>query len=328
MRLVPAIGGWGVAGRRLWTIPPGSMGRDAGIPRSLPGSARLGRLVRGELPEAPRWGRGPARGEGGARPRRGAATAQGPPGTNPQTARCYLYAVVDAGIEAPVDVPGIGTSGRVGTVHHRDLAAVVGPAPDRPLDARTDVLAHHRVLEAVGAAEGAVLPMRFGVVLPDHAAVVSRFLAPEHDRLRHALEQLRGREQFTLEVRYDRDLVLSEIVAADREIAHLDTQMRDRPEHATRAERLRLDELVADALEHRRAADASGLVGALGEHVVAVAADRPSDPDVVMRAAFLIDRGRRVAFEGAVEAIGRRSRGRLRMRLVGPQPSYDFLCEG
>lgn len=240
-------------------------------------------------------------------------------------AAVYLYAVVDARTAAPRDVPGIGPPGDVRTVPHRELAAVVSTAPERRLGGRDDLLAHHRVVDAVGAAAEAVLPMRFGAVLPDADAVTSSFLAPQHDRLREMLDQLRGRDQFTLEVSYDRDVVLGEIVRAEPEIARLRDATRGRPEAETHADRVRLGELVVEALERRRAADSERLVAVLAPHTVGVAAGSPGDADTVLRAAFLVDRARRHDFEAAVEGIGRDGGGRLLLRLLGPQPGYDFL---
>lgn len=239
-------------------------------------------------------------------------------------AACYLYGVVDSGTELPPGLRGLGPTGEVRSLPHRAIAAVVGEVPDAEVGGRDDLLAHHGVVDAVAAAVD-VLPMRFGAVLPGPAAVVDDFLAPQYDRLHEALEMLRGRRQFTVDARYDREVVLQEIVESEPEVARLRESTRGQDPHACRPALIQLGELVVAGLERRRAVDAKRLVDELGPHVVGVSAADPGDADTVLRAAFLVDDDRREAFEAAVERAGQVANGRLTLRLVGPQPPYDFM---
>lgn len=239
-------------------------------------------------------------------------------------AACYLYGVVDATAALPAGLHGLGPTGEVRSVAHRGIAAVVGEAPEGRLGGRDDLLAHHGVVDAV-AAEIDVLPMRFGAVLPGPAAVVDDFLLPQHDRLSAALEALRGRRQFTVDARYDRETILREIVQSEPDVARLREITRGRDPDSCRPALLQLGELVVANLERRRAVDAARLADDLAPHTVAVAPAQPGEADTVLRAAFLVDTAHRVAFENAVEHAGSSANGRLVIRLVGPQPPYDFI---
>lgn len=237
---------------------------------------------------------------------------------------CYVYCVVDGSTDLPTGLQGLGPSGEVRAVAFGDVAAVVGDVPDGGVGGRDDLLAHHRVVDAL-ATDVDVVPMRFGAVLPNPEAVVGEFLAPQHDRLTAALGALRGQEQHSLEVRYDRDTVLREIVAAEPEVARLRSATQDQHPDALRPERMRLGELIIAALERRRSVDASRIVDVLRPLTTAVSPGRPSDPEVILRAAFLVSRNRRDEFSAAVERVGEGAGGRLRLRLTGPQPPYDFV---
>jgi hypothetical protein len=236
----------------------------------------------------------------------------------------YVYGLVGADTPLPEGLTGLGPSGKVTTVVHGDVAAIVGDVPaDRPLGTRDDLLAHEAVVDTV-ASSAAVLPMRFPAVVEEEG-VVEELLAPHHDRFVAALGELEGRVQYTLKGRYEQDVVLREVLESDPEIRQLQEEIRDLPEDATYHQRLRLGELVVGALEERRDAEADQLVTRLEEHAVGVVEHHPGQPDDVVHTAFLVEREHAQEFEDAVEALGEELHGRARLRLLGPLAPYDFV---
>ena len=105
----------------------------------------------------------------------------------------YVYGIVAAHQpDALADLPAVGGAppGDLRTVTEPGLAvsAVVSPAPADLRGKRRDLLAHQRVLDAL-AEQGAVLPMRFGVVTPDEPTLLAS-LRTETDRYRALLQEL------------------------------------------------------------------------------------------------------------------------------------------
>lgn len=236
----------------------------------------------------------------------------------------YVYGLVAADTPAPDGVRGLGPSGQVWTIRHRDLAAVVGDIPDdRPLGTRADLLAHEAVVDAV-AAGAAILPMRFPAVVEEDG-VVEELLAPHHDQFGAELAGLAGRVQFTLRGRYLEDVVVREVVEDDEEIAALRERVSAVPEDASYYDRVHLGELVVSALEARREVDAAQVLQRLEPFAVASAPRQPALPEEVVDVAFLVERDRQRAFEDAVEDVGRDLHERVRMRLLGPLAPYDFV---
>jgi len=236
----------------------------------------------------------------------------------------YVYGLVGADAPLPEGLTGLGPSGKVGTIVHGDVAALVSDVPaDRPLGTRDDLLAHEAVVDTV-AAGTAVLPMRFPAVVEEQG-VVEELLAPHHDRFVAALGELEGRVQYTLKGRYEQDVVLREVLAEHPEIAELQAEIRDLPEDATYHQRLRLGELVVGALEERRDTEADELVQQLEPYAVGVVRHHPGQPDDLVNTAFLVERERAQEFEDAVEQQGERLHGRARLRLLGPLALYDFV---
>lgn len=239
----------------------------------------------------------------------------------------YVYGLVGAGAELPAGLTGLQPAGGVSTVEFEQIAAIVSDVPaDRPLGTRDDLMAHEQVLDTV-ALQSTVLPMRFAAVI-DEASVVPELLAPHQERFLKTLTRLDGSVQFTLKGRYEHDTVLREIVAADARIRALDARVRELPEDASYYDRIRLGELVVKAFESLREADARQVLERLQRFVTDVSVRPPAEPDVVVNAAFLVNRNRVENFDDAVEEIGRDFAGRVRFRLVGPLAPYDFASEG
>jgi hypothetical protein len=238
----------------------------------------------------------------------------------------YIYGLVSADTELPPNLDGLGPSGRVSTIAHERIAAIVSDVPtDRPLGTRDDLIAHERVLDTI-AERSAVLPMRFAAVVDDKG-LVQELLAPHQERFVEALARVDGLVQFTLKGRYDQDPVLREIAEADEEIMALRESVRDLPEDASYYDRIRLGELVVNAMKQRREADGRRVLERLQPFATDVSIRSMAQPDEVVNAAFLVAKDQVKQFDDAVEEIGRDLAGRVRFRLIGPLAPYDFVPE-
>ncbi len=243
--------------------------------------------------------------------------------TGQQSPARYVYGVVRADAVLPEELRGLGRSGQVSCARHGELAALVGELPaDRSLGSRDDLLAHHRVLDAVAAAT-TVLPMRFGAVLDSVAAAGEELLGPNQHTFLAELAELDGRAQFTLRGRYERDTVLREILDENADIRQLREQARDRP--GGYHQRIQLGEAVVQVMNRKRDDDARLVLDAVEQQVAAVVLREPGDPDAVLDAAFLVERDHLDGFDEALERAGRSLVGRVRLRLLGPTAPYDFV---
>jgi hypothetical protein len=238
----------------------------------------------------------------------------------------YVYGLVGADTDLPDGLAGLGPSGRVSTIAHGRVAAIVSDVPtDRPLGTRDDLLAHEAVVDTV-AATVAVLPMRFPAVVEEEG-VVKELLAPHHDHFEAVLGELEGRVQFTLKGRYEQDVVLREVLEGHKEIQGLQEKVRELPEEASYYDRVRLGELVVAALEERRDDEAAQMLERLRPFAVSSVADPPGQPEDLINAAFLVERERMREFEDTVENLGRDLIDRVRLKLLGPLAPYDFVSK-
>jgi hypothetical protein len=240
----------------------------------------------------------------------------------------FVYGVVDPETEVPRDLLGIDDAPvRVVAVYGDPIGALISDLQSaRPPRRKADLLAYSRVLDTV-AASGLVAPVRFGSLMDDEMSVVEDFLAPNVEWFCNVLEGIRDRVQYTLRATYDEATVLREVVQADREIGRLHQLTRDAPADTALAERVRLGELVASALESKREWDAEMIWSIVSPHVDAMELKTGSSVDHVLKAALLVERSRQSEIEDVLEGLAESIHERIHLSLVGPLAAYDFVEE-
>ncbi|HEY2314974.1 MAG TPA: GvpL/GvpF family gas vesicle protein, partial [Streptosporangiaceae bacterium] len=160
--------------------------------------------------------------------------------------------------------------------------------------------------------------------LADADAVVAALLKPNSGIFAAALERVDDHEQFILKGRYNDGAALAEVLAEQPQIARMSAWLRERDADAHRLEAIQLGALVARAVERKQQADLEVMRELLEPLVTGIAERVPASPETAVDAAFLVRRPGRSAFEHAAEELGRRWYSRIRLRLVGPLPAYDF----
>jgi len=237
---------------------------------------------------------------------------------------CYVYGIVPASTRLPAGLLGTG-GGRVRLVRHGALAGVISELPPAgALGTRQDLLAHESVVASL-AARTAMLPLRFSAVVTTADAVVQEMLVPYYDWFTGILADLDGRAEFSVSGTYVQDTVLREVLAEEPEVMRLRESLRGLPEDTGYYERVRLGELIVQALDAKREVDTEDLVHTLSRHAVAVAPRPPVDEDTAADAAFLVGDDDRAGFRRAVDELGYRWAGRIRLHVLGPLAPYDFV---
>lgn len=235
----------------------------------------------------------------------------------------YVYGVTGASAVLPTQHGIDGAQLRL--VADDGLAAIVSDVPDGELqmDAKA-IRAHAAVLEAVNA-EHTVLPMRFGFVVADDEHVRSDLLGPHHSDLSAQLREFEGKVELKLRATYEEERLMREILAEDSEVARLRRELHGAPEDATYYARIRLGELVAQAVERKRDRDSAAIVDRLSPLALAVDLAEPTHERIVLSASFLVERSAIERFDQAVDTIGGEQAERMRMRYSGPFPPHSFV---
>jgi len=237
----------------------------------------------------------------------------------------YVYGITAGSHPSlPDGMGGVGDPAReVRIIKEGELAAVVSDAPEGLRPKRKDLLAHQNVLTETGAG-GPVLPMRFGSVSPDDAAV-SAVLAERADHFKERLDALAGKVEYNVKATHDEEAVLHRVMSENPEVRAL-TEANRTAGGGSYDEKLRLGEMVVAAVKRREVEDAAEIQQVLEPAAAAVSVG-PESTGWLANLSFLVDRDSAEAFGATVEEV-RKAHPHLDLRVHGPLPPYSFVEPG
>ncbi|MBC9728685.1 GvpL/GvpF family gas vesicle protein [Streptomyces sp. TRM68367] len=237
----------------------------------------------------------------------------------------YVYGITAASHPPlPENLSGVGEPPcPVRVVREGGLAAVVSDAPEGLRPKRRDLLAHQAVLGEAGTG-GCVLPMRFGSVAPDDAAVAA-VLAERAEHYQERLRTLDGKVEYNVKAVHEEEAVLHRVLSESPEIRAM-TEASRQAGGGTYEQRLRLGETVAHAVKELEAEDAAEVQQALEPAADSVSAG-PESTGWLANVSFLVAREAAERFLAAVEEV-RAAHPHLDLRVNGPLPPYSFVEPG
>ncbi|MEU6647780.1 GvpL/GvpF family gas vesicle protein, partial [Saccharomonospora sp. NPDC046836] len=199
-------------------------------------------------------------------------------------------------------------------------AAGVGDAPPGLRARRRDLTAHQELLGAL-AADGPVLPMRFGVVLPDEAVLLDQ-LATRRSAYERALERVGGRVEMNVKAMPPQgEAALARLLAEEPGLRAMRDRGLRRPGYEAS---VRLGQAVSDALE-RRATLAAARVRRGLVPLAAQWCDGPQVEGCVLNVSLLLDRDAEAALRAEADRLAAALAGRAELLLTGPLPCYSFV---
>lgn len=243
-----------------------------------------------------------------------------------EDALTYVYGVFPGDIKLDTELTGVGEPpGKVRIVRGGDIAALVSDVPaDGSIGSARDLAAHKDILDASASAVP-VLPMRFGAVLADDQAVADDLLAANHDAFAEALAELEGRVQYVVKGRYHERVLVREVLAENRDAARLREAIRQAGDRATDEARIRLGEMIDNAVAAKREQEARTLADRLDGHYEASVLREPRHERDAIYAALLVKISQSEELSQAIDDLAAEWRERMVLRLLGPMAAYDFV---
>jgi hypothetical protein len=234
----------------------------------------------------------------------------------------YVYSIASNDHPMKLDgLHGVGDPpGTLRAVTAGALCAVVSDAPEDLRPRRRDVLAHQEVQERL-MADGAVLPLRFGMTAESDGAVRAA-LEDRADEYRERLRNLEGTTEYNLRCSWEEEALLRRILLESDEARELNTVIRSGS--GTPQMSLALGELVAQEAETRQQALAKGIVEALRPYVIDESPSPPAGRDF-LSISFLVPADKEEMFLATEISLANQLGEECEVRLRGPLPPYSFV---
>jgi len=255
-----------------------------------------------------------------------------PPPPPPRRAgvNSYLYGIIRW--PAPKELTdrfgrGVGDPpGALRVVPVRELAALVSDVSGAQMQAqglrgtRRDMKAHAAAVNDI-AASITLLPVRFGVVLPDDRTLISGFLEPQYKQLLAYLDQVEGAVEVTLRATSIEEPTLRAVVAERPELAS------GRRGGASMAHESRIEHgrQVAAAIHDLQDRDARWIVDNLAPTARDIRIAKPLRDLMALNASFLVERKRLTMFDRTLEKLNAAVGHRIQFDCVGPLAPYSFV---
>lgn len=241
----------------------------------------------------------------------------------------YLYCIIPCQEDHTFDVVAIGSEdGVVHTVSHNGLAAVVSGSPVKQYEStRRNMMAHERVLERV-MREFTLLPVRFGTVTDSTSPLenVQKLLSTKFEEFNRLLRDMEGKVELGLKAFWrDEKALFEEIVAENTDIRRLRNSLSGKPPEATHFDRIRLGEMVKEALNRKRAGEAARILQPLRRVAHSVRENEALGDRMVVNAAFLVDKSKEPEFDQVVSKLDEQFGERVVLKYIGLAPPYNFV---
>ena len=238
----------------------------------------------------------------------------------------YVYCIIRGSEPREFSSCGIAEGGGpVYTLNSGGYGAVVSDSPVVEYwRTRRNMIVHTQVQEEV-MRECPILPVRFDTTAPDADSVCHKLLDRRCGEFAALFAEVEDRVELGLKVFWNEQTLFQEIVADNPRICQLRDSLVGVAENRSHYDRVRLGEMVADAVKAKRQAESEQLMDRFSPLAYKTKTNNTLGDRMVLNAAFLVDRSREEDFERAVRELDSEQGSRLTLKFIGSAPPYNFV---
>lgn len=237
----------------------------------------------------------------------------------------YIYCIIGSGEPQTFGPIGIGGNGdHVYTLSFQDLSAVVSRTTVKKFTvAREYVIPHERVIEEVMKTY-TVLPVRFATIAGDEGRVRA-ILENEYEKFTGLLGKMEGKKELGVKALFKDDLIYRDILEKYEEIRTLKEKIAGLEPDKSRYQRMEIGRMVEAALEREREAHKDEILDLLSCLAVDVKVNKTYGDQMIVNAAFLVDKEKEGAFDETIQELSERYGDKVHFKYVGLLPPFNFV---
>ena len=255
----------------------------------------------------------------------------------------YIYCIIGADQEREYGPIGIGERGDViETFCHDGLATIISNSSVKkyPIN-RKNTICHQKVMEEAMKYH-TVLPVRFSTIAEDKEPKDETPSMPALERIRQKVLIERCQEFIDLLKEMDTKVelgvkalwtdmkrVFNELVEENPSIKKLKEKIEKinttNPRQRTHRERVKLGEMVREALNAKREKLKNIIMGVLKKASCDTRVNNNFGDNMIVNGAFLVEKSKAKEFDNYLNELDRHYKGNIKFKYIGPVPPCNFV---
>ncbi|MDJ0556444.1 MAG: GvpL/GvpF family gas vesicle protein [Microcoleaceae cyanobacterium MO_207.B10] len=194
---------------------------------------------------------------------------------------------------------------------------------ERYLASRRNLLAHERVLEeAMQAGYRNLLPMQFGLVVPDWNKFSQQLIKPCHQVMNELLAKLAGNREVGIKVYWEQEAEIQALLTENPDLKAQRDNLAGRKLSMDQV--IRIGQAIEEEINDRKQGIIEMFQDALNSLAIEIVENELQTEKMIYNAAYLIPWESEVKFGENVEAIDSKFEGRFRIRYNNFTAPYNF----
>jgi hypothetical protein len=239
----------------------------------------------------------------------------------------YIYGIIRN--SAPLNYGPIGMGKRADEVYsisYKGISAIVSNSPVIIYEARRiNMITHEKVLEEV-MKQFTVLPVRFSTISEhnDDEGIL-RILEKDFQKFDDTLNKMDGKKELGLKVLAHEAPIYESILEKYDDIRTLKAKLINMPVDKTHYQRMKIGEMVAEALKKETSNFKTLILDALSPIADDMKLNDNYGEMMILNSAFLIKNSSEPLFDKAVNDLDEKYGSFMTFKYVGTLPPYNFV---
>ncbi len=237
----------------------------------------------------------------------------------------YLYCIMEGSQDVTFREAGLFQKDAF-TVAYKDISAIVSNVPLKEMQPDAESITHHQRVVEQSRTQGTILPARFGIMFKSEDGV-KQMLAKSYKDLKGKMAKIRGKDEFGLKVLIEESNLkkFSTVSHNNAEIKKIKKEIAASGEGTSYFLKMKMDEAIRNDTYRRIEALSQEIHSDLGKTVSESCLLRSDFDQIILNAAYLIDRAGATRFHKRLESIKTKyAKEGFTFHLSGPWAPYSF----
>lgn len=239
----------------------------------------------------------------------------------------YIYGIIRN--TGPIDFGPIGIGKRgdcVYGVSFNGITAIVSASPVITYEARRlNMITHEKVLEEA-MRQFTVLPVRFSTISDtEDDSGIKRIIKNDYRKFDEILTEMEGKKELGLKILAKETEIYESIIEKYSDIKALRAKLMSLPVEKTHYQRVKIGEMVAEALKKETENYRDSIIASLAPLAVDVKINDNYGEMMILNAAFLIKNESETGFDKVVNDLSEKYSGLMTFKYTGLIPLYNFV---